>query len=217
MDSPPRTSSSAFTLVELLVVMGVIALLLGFLLPAFKSIGSANRLTGDGNRVVNLINLARQDATSKNALAALVLITDPASVNRNRMFTLLELVTPADGSIPATANWRQTTGWEVLQPGVVVYNCTFDDHVAKPPTPDFPALQYGGTAIADYQYAIFLPSGVLLDGNTLQIGLAEGAFPPGAAITAPTYTHPAAGGTSPASYYNVSILNATGRVKIDRN
>ena len=214
MNPPPSKSRDAFTLIELLVVMGVILLLMGIVLPAFRTIGAAGRLTAAGNRAVNLVNFARQDAMSKNAMAALILVTDPASANRNRLFTLMELVTPTDGSPPTSANWRQTIGWEVLETGVIVDQCTFDDYLTKQSLPALPALQYSGTQIADYQYAVFLPNGVLLDGNTLQVRLVEGAFLPGS--TVPLYTHPATGGTTPANYYNIFVLNATGRIKIDR-
>ena len=209
-------ATRAFTLVELLVVVLIIGLLLSFLVPAFGNLGKAGALTSAGSQVANLVNLARQNSMSKNAMTALIVNTDSTLDNANRLFTLLELVPPSSGAQPQTTDWKPLSGWETIRAGVVAdsnpANFSFPDSATQP-VPKFPSpIQYGAKAIGSYKYVIFLPNGTLLSGTSTRIRLTEGFLAPGASTV--TYTRPKAGGS--ANYYDITILAATGRTKIDR-
>lgn len=64
---PPRSGRApAFSLVELLVVVGIIALLAALVVPSIASLGGAYSLTRQGQLLHDQIVLARQVATSRN-------------------------------------------------------------------------------------------------------------------------------------------------------
>lgn len=60
----PRTSS-AFSLVELLVVVAIVSILLGLAIPAMNSMRSATGITRAGGLLSDQIALARQEAVNK--------------------------------------------------------------------------------------------------------------------------------------------------------
>ncbi len=202
-------TSKAFTLIELLTVIAVMAVLTSLLAPAFNSIGRSSQLSAEGNKVVNLVNLAGQNSMAKNAMTALVAIpTDQSASSAYRAFALFEYV-------PEASDWKQISGWETLKEGVVVdpASFTFTSYPASKPQPDLPAIKYGGRTISSYKYVVFLPNRSLLQNSSAQLKLAEGLFAGGAST--PTYTRKGSDG-SPANYYNVTVLGTTGRPKIDR-
>lgn len=57
----------AFSLIEMMVVLGIVGLLLAFAAPNLFSLISANTLTGEGTLLRNQLTLAQQVAMSKNA------------------------------------------------------------------------------------------------------------------------------------------------------
>jgi len=63
--SPKR--SRAFSLIELMVVLGVVGLLLAFAAPNLFSLISANTLSAEGSLLRNQLTYAQQIAVSKNA------------------------------------------------------------------------------------------------------------------------------------------------------
>jgi len=195
----------AFSLIELLTVIAMIALLTTLVAPSFTNLGRASLLTTSGNKVVNLINYAGQNSLSKNALTALVALA-PDSGRAYQVFALMEY-TASNGE------WKQITGWEKINDGVVVDQCTFSEYPSVKPEPDLPAIKYQGKTISTYKYIVFLPNRSLLQDASAQIRLTEGNFATGAQT--PTYTRVKGDGT-PANYYAVTVLGATGRPKIDR-
>ena len=62
----PSFASRAFSLVELLVVMAVIAIVAGFAVPAVTTMLKGSQLTQGSQMVVDQIALARQTALSRN-------------------------------------------------------------------------------------------------------------------------------------------------------
>ncbi|MBC8002241.1 MAG: FAD-dependent oxidoreductase, partial [Opitutaceae bacterium] len=200
-------AGKAFTLVELLVVVAIMGMLATLITPAFNHFGKASLLDTEGNRVANLIYLAGQNSVSKNAMTALIAASPDAS-GAYRALTLFEYV-------PEASDWKQFWKWETLKDGIVfdpTCFATFTDSSTQP-QPVFPAIRYGGTLVGAYKYLIVLPNRSLLQDTSAQIKLAEGFFSSGVGV--PIYTRRAQDGT-PANYYNVTVLSATGRPKIDR-
>jgi prepilin-type N-terminal cleavage/methylation domain-containing protein len=218
--------SPGFSLVELLVVMAIVVALGALIAPAITNFGKANLLRTSGDRVSGLLKAARQNAMARNAMTALVVITDPAVDLRYRGFALLEL--KGSSSVASTSDWKQISKWDILPEGVVVDPSWPSDQVLAfaqssaqiqllPATLALPTqLNYGPQKISSYKFLVFLPSGCLLidnSANLAQIQLAEGFFRQGS--DTPVYTRPSSGG-GPANYYRISILGATSRLKIER-
>lgn len=67
MKTLPRLRRTAFSLIELMVVLGVVGLLLAFAAPNLLSLISANSLTGEGQVLRNQFTYAQQIAISKSA------------------------------------------------------------------------------------------------------------------------------------------------------
>ncbi len=61
-----RRTTSGFTLIEMLVVIGVIALIVGAMAPMVFSSLAAGRLSATGETMVSQMNFARQRAVSSN-------------------------------------------------------------------------------------------------------------------------------------------------------
>lgn len=202
----------AFSLVELLTVVAVMAVLMSILAPAFKNIGGSSLLGAEGNRVVTLIQHAAQNSASRNAMTALIAI--PSDPDRPASFDAFGLFERA----PDSGEWRQLTRWETLKDGVVVDYPTgqaaqFSDYPAMRPTPDFPTITHRGRTVSSFRYVIFLPNRSLLQNLSAQLRLAEGFFEKGSPT--PTFTRRAPSG-DPLNYYQVTILGATGRTRVDR-
>lgn len=208
-----------FTLIEVLTVLAITAVMAGLIVPAMTSLGKSSALNVSADVVVNLANLGRETSMSKNAMTALIVLTDPSLSGADRTFVLMELDPRSDGSQPQSSDWKQISKWESLNSGVVSdpSSLTFNKSTDAPgtagvPTPAFPSIVYNGQTVGSYSYVIFLPGGNLLSGTSPQIQLVEGIVSSGAV----TYTRPVAGGGAPANYYSLTVLTSTGRVKIDR-
>ena len=219
MATPPSpTPARAFTLVEMIVVMAIIGIMLALTLPAVTSLTRSRSLTSGGDMVTNMIALARQTATSKNTMSALVLLGAQGSADADyRAFTVLHY--SLDQQI-----WVQDTPWASLPTGIIVdcsdpTNCTFLTN-SPAPFPDLasgqtnPPVTYLQKKITSFAARIFGPSGGLLNPQyPAQIRLVEGALQ---GTNKVLYTHPGSGGSAPANYYDLALLGATGQVKIGR-
>lgn len=64
--SRPRLEATAFSLVELLVVMAIITLLAALAIPAFQRVQTANSLTDVGQQMKSTLALAKQTAITQN-------------------------------------------------------------------------------------------------------------------------------------------------------
>jgi len=213
----PRLFSSlrpaGFTLVELLAAMGIILTMVVLVAPAFTGISKGSALKAGGNTVSAMALLARQNSLSKNAMTAFVVLGAAGTDADYRAFSLFEITPHLDGTPAVTADWKQITEWKILADGVVADNCTFTAS-SVPMAPPFPTLQFRGTPVTAYQYAVFLPSGALTSQSPCHVRLAPGFFPPGSQTV--RYTTAIGSGGAPANYYDISIVGATGYVKVDR-
>jgi hypothetical protein len=171
------------------------------------------KLSGAGNRVSNLALLARQNSLAKNAMTALVMIADSGTEGDYRAFRLYEIVPRTDGQPLSASDWSPLGTWETTPDGVVVDICSFTSSTV-PMTPPLPQITYRNSVIGSYQYVVFLPTGALLGGTPAAVRLAQGYRAPGSQVV--TYTSARGADMKGANYYQISLLGANGRVKIDR-
>lgn len=69
--SKPRAAAAAFSVVELLVVVAIIALLIGLVVTGFRSISAAASLSNAGHLANDQLVLARQTAQSRSRVVEL--------------------------------------------------------------------------------------------------------------------------------------------------
>lgn len=212
-DLSPARNRWGMTLVETLMVLSILVLLMALVVPAFNSLTKGRALNRGGTLVDSLAHLARQNSMSKNAMTALLLVTDPAAPSRNRQLALMELVPPVNGAKPQSSDWKQLGPWEKLPEGIVVDLCDTDEAPTSKPFPDFPQIRADGKVLQKWKYLIFLPGGNLAKDQSVQFRLVEGIFT--GAGDLPAYTHSGSDG-QPANHYTITIIAATGRTKIDR-
>ncbi|MEI9898085.1 MAG: prepilin-type N-terminal cleavage/methylation domain-containing protein [Chthoniobacter sp.] len=211
-----RGAVRAFSLIELLVVVMIIGIIMGFVVPAVNGFGRSSALTTGGNLVVNMVNLARQNAVTKNTMTALVLLKDQGTDQDFRAFAVLEY--------DPVAGWSQTGQWATLPVGVVVdrndtANCTFLANspqtfpfLSRFPGQKNPPVTYQGQPVTAYATRIFMANGGLQNPqDPAQLRLVQG-FNQGSQVI---YTSRAGPGTA-ANYYDITILGMTGTTKVDR-
>jgi prepilin-type N-terminal cleavage/methylation domain-containing protein len=206
MISPrPFLSRAAFSLVELLAVLAIVALLMSMLAPAVTGMGKARELDTRSFQVGELVQMARQNAMTKNAMTALVIPLDPALSANGRLVALFEL-----SSSTTPKAWRQVSRWTELGDSVVIMDCV--DSAPALTTP-LPAMEHAGQKISTWKTLIFLPDGSLLNAQA-SMRLASGYYPSNTAT--PVFTGKMRSESQPVDVCEITILPATGKVKIDR-
>lgn len=219
----PLHKKDAFTLIELVMAIAIMAMVSAFTIPAIKALGSSSQLNASGCAASNLFTAARQNSISNHVLTAVVVLTAPGSPRGGdaayRVFTMLQIAQRPDGATPTTSDWRQVGKWEVLPMGVVIDSSsnastglTYSTFLTSPTViPALPTLRYQDTSYTPgtgYAYQIFTPSGGLMNttssGNTTLV-LAQGFY------SGTTLTH--TGGNNKFSF---TFNNATGAAKITR-
>lgn len=213
-DSPPiPRTAKGFSLVELLTVVVLLTIVASMVIPALNK---SNSLTGEGSKLVGILDLARQTAISDNTMTAVVLLA--AGADRNRVFTILELATVDSSGNTIDPRWVQTRKWESFATGIVADTSPSPLPLASaqsvtPPLPD--NLPYKGRdfTTSEYSVVIFRPGGNIFKSSGVPvIQLIEGMINADGSVL---YTRPKAPGL-PANVFKVCVL-PTGRFKIERN
>ena len=86
-----ESRSRAFSLVELMVVMAIIAILVGLAIPAFNSIGKASALTNSGYLVEDQLKLARQMAVAQNRKVAVRFYNTEGDIGKDKEYCALRV------------------------------------------------------------------------------------------------------------------------------
>lgn len=208
---------AGFSLIELMVVIAIMTIAIGFAVPAFRSISRGTALTSAGNLLTSLASAARQNSISRNVLTAMVVLTGTDTEADYRTVGLYEY--------GIEGYWLQVGKWETLPTGIVIdaqdrVNCSFLED-----SPTLPRLMAaGGESAIRYQNVaapadafaarIFVPSGGLSNPDKpAQLRLVEGFHE---APEKTRYSHRNPAGTGPANYFDVAIVGTTGATKISR-
>lgn len=149
-----RLLSPGFTLVELMVVMGVILVLMTLLIPSMKSISGSTNLTSVTEEFAAKVNLARQRASTFNRQVAIRFWKQGAS-GPYRSYQLWEQVDSAD-----PASWQPVERIRVLPNDVVITeNTSYSTLLGR-----FPLATH--TDGRRYTEALFTPAGSLVASST---------------------------------------------------
>lgn len=230
-------SAGAFTLVELLGVIGLITLLSIFAIPAVNSLATASRLDSAGQWVSNLVAVARSEAITQGTRVQLRVVTShwadrsgkedfPAHYRRMSLWKL-------DRSLPTPA-YIQISKWETLPDGVLFEPASNPKTDASPPyhfvrdssacfldvsclrraDPGFTNVVTGfqsADVTLDYAWIEFGPAGATTfppSVSSVYLLLTEGFLP--AASTSPVYTR------QHTNWLQVRINCLTGMTRIQR-
>ena len=202
-------TSAGFTFTELLVVMATMAILAALTLPSFVGTSTSQQLVASGNKTVDIINAARQNAVSSDAMTALILPTNTGNPSLDyHSFVIMQLAS-------GTTAWTQVSKWESLAPGVTV-DCNNSTFLNEKPTLNVaPAsVNYLGQSIdlTKATYMVFLPDGNLVGppANPPTLQLVSGTSAGGAT------TYRGTTGSTPKNYYLITVNLYTGLPKVDR-
>jgi uncharacterized protein (TIGR02596 family) len=174
MNSKSRFSSlcaSAFTLVELLVVITVISILLAFAAPAlFNGLG-ASRLTGAGDTVMSALSEAQQTAFAQNIAVEVQFYAYPDVMEAQAAFRALRMFRVTNP--PGTAADKVTGLGEIIKfpSGIIIAtDATLSPLLAGSDLPD--TLESSGITGATYAAIRFLPDGTCRKVTAAGAGLA---------------------------------------------
>lgn len=130
-DGRVRTAERGFTLVEMMITIGIAAILLAVASPSFLNVVLGNRLNSSANNLVSSAILARSEA-----------------IKRNKQ---VRMCVSSDGATCATGGWEQ--GWILI--------CKTTDHVnCDGIGPDWLVLQRQTAAAGGLRITDTTPSAV---------------------------------------------------------
>jgi prepilin-type N-terminal cleavage/methylation domain-containing protein len=193
-----------FSLVELLAVMGVLALLAGLTLPAFVSTSKSRELGLAATRVSHLMAAARTENWPGDADA-----------NFRKMSVWRNDTTTGTG-------WKQVSQWEEL-PSAVAFepvapaypaNTTHSNYIMEGTQNSFTAT-VAGQPVA-LRFLEFLPTGAAKSPNGINTGPETCVMLAPGQLSGTTITYQGAENGVPRNWAKVSANTLTGRVKISQ-
>ena len=231
----PHRTGVAFTLVELLVVMGVISVLLVTVLPAFKGLGRATGQRGAVGTMLGVLDRARTMAIS-DGLSTYVVFACPttgsASLKPELIGTAYAIYEDHDNinfapeqrtpwiRLPTNVAFKiaddsgshlSVTKRPLVAPGQVNSDPTFPVSAGSLPpgtaatSMQLPYWKFDGTGAVDEQNALYLR--VLLFSGVIDANHNE----------IPTQAVSGPGGSVAATFYEIDVNAATGRAKFVLN
>jgi prepilin-type N-terminal cleavage/methylation domain-containing protein len=153
----------AFSLLEMLTVLAIVSILIAASVGIFNAQFTKPSLTRMGNELVGALTFAQQQAITRNAATAFLVVTKATDEAFGRLYTTLRL--DADSQ-----TWTPIIEWKTLPPDVFFdstsANSTFRTSTAAV-TPPLPNLSYAGRSFSatggDYVFQVIQPSGLPFD------------------------------------------------------
>lgn len=202
---------------ELLSVVAVVGLLTTVGVGGLGGLRQGVGLTSAGNKIADLVVLARQVAVSENTATAVVVLTrDGLVTDRGGAYRSVAIIKLEDNA------WKQVAPWENLPDGTLIdpntsistffQNATLPAGLAGDGPPQF---NFRGTKIGlnDVACRVFLPGGGMLNPDqSPQLRVVEGEVTGGATAR---YRRTGSDGL-PSNFYDLTLLGVTGQVKVVR-
>jgi len=127
-----RSRASAFTLVELLMVISIMAVISTFAVTALNTLGGSDKVASGGRLLSNMVSIARSEAINRRTLVQLRIITTNQSgatdTNSYRKMSLW-FMDQTQSSEP----YLQLSKWETLPDGIIVEPSTNPTTAVTPP------------------------------------------------------------------------------------
>lgn len=121
MKASPHFRLRGFSLIELMVVLGVVGLLMAFAAPNLFSLISSSSLTGEGQLLRNQLTFAQQTAISKSADVEVrfFLMADPSSARPDESFRAFQLFQyNAEGVLAPVSQYFRVRAPVAVHPGL---------------------------------------------------------------------------------------------------
>jgi len=202
---------TAFTLIEMLLVVVIIGIILAVGLPAFMRISKSSGLSTSTRQVVNELSLARQYAITKRTNTRVVFgynqtKTNNAALAPTNLWYQAFTVMSSNRTINGFAAWQYLGKWEYVQVGTIISNAgTISSPYAQVPYPTnfTSAVTPTVNNSATFTYIEFNPTGAAVSPATLLLN--EGFVSNSGTPT----------GTS-ANTSTISVDNLVGHIAVNR-
>ncbi|MCC7519029.1 MAG: GspH/FimT family pseudopilin [Verrucomicrobiae bacterium] len=169
--------SAAFTLIELIAVIGIMALMMVIAIPSFQSLTKSSAVGIASGQLVNALNLARSQAVTTRSRVRVVFPDNPytnAMVLPKQSFAILQCTNHDDFS---TANWVYLDRWHILPKGAYFSNLN-----ALPAGTGVPFPTNGSPTAANMAILEFNAAGTLTSGSDCSVVVQEGTIQEGTPV-----------------------------------